>query len=197
MKYYSTTKCPHTINIIMISSLEQLNLVLFFWAIQKCGLNSVIHQSFLYNIFHFPNNDTNNLLSHFNLFSLFSYLLLLSQFLLHHLLLLTKNLPISVTIILTSFDNDSRNLSFANNLWSVHPTMKPKPKFQRASSPSNRPQTSKPKKPEDYEFENEEVAKDYRKMWDKMRMMEALLAQQGIANPDEEDGDDEWMNDDE
>ena len=74
--------------------------------------------------------------------------------------------------------------------------MKPKPKFQKVESPiAERPQTAKPKGPDEYEFENEQVAKDYRKMWEKMQAMEALLAQQqqqGIDKPNAqpEDNDD-------
>ena len=74
-------------------------------------------------------------------------------------------------------------------------SLKPKPKFQKVESPiAERPQTAKPKGPDEYEFENEQVAKDYRKMWEKMQAMEALLAQQqqqGIDKPNAEPEDDD------
>ena len=70
--------------------------------------------------------------------------------------------------------------------------MKPKPKFQKVESPiAERPETAKPKGPDEYEFENEQVAKDYRKMWEKMQAMEALLAQSNKPNDDPEDDEQE------
>ncbi len=53
----------------------------------------------------------------------------------------------------------------------------------------NRPPTSKPKDPDAYDFKDEQLAKDYRKMWDKYHQMEALLKQKK-ANPDPEDEED-------
>ena len=71
-------------------------------------------------------------------------------------------------------------------------SLKPKPKFQKVESPiAERPETAKPKGPDEYEFENEQVAKDYRKMWEKMQAMEALLAQQQQGSTDKPNDDPE------
>lgn len=40
-----------------------------------------------------------------------------------------------------------------------------------------RPKSSKPKNPDEIEFQDESVAKDYRKMFDKIREMEAMLVE--------------------
>ena len=71
-------------------------------------------------------------------------------------------------------------------------TLKPKKKLQKAETPPpTRPPTAKPKKPDEYEFENEQVAKDYRKMWEKMQAMEQLLAQQGLNKIENNDSEGE------
>ena len=38
-----------------------------------------------------------------------------------------------------------------------------------------RPPTAKPKAPDEFDFKDEQVAKDYKKMYDKYQEMEALL----------------------
>jgi hypothetical protein len=53
-----------------------------------------------------------------------------------------------------------------------------------------RPPTAKPKDPDSFDFKDEQVAKDYRKMWDKYHQMEALLKNKGKDN-DDDDVDDE------
>ena len=40
-----------------------------------------------------------------------------------------------------------------------------------------RPKSDKPKDPDEIEFQDETVAKDYRKMYDKIREMEAMLVE--------------------
>ena len=40
-----------------------------------------------------------------------------------------------------------------------------------------RPKSVKPKNPDEIEFQDESVAKDYRKMYDKIREMEAMLVE--------------------
>ncbi len=54
-----------------------------------------------------------------------------------------------------------------------------------------RPQTAKPRDPDSYDFKDEQVAKDYKKMWDKYHQMEALLMQQGIKSGEDEEEEEE------
>ena len=55
-----------------------------------------------------------------------------------------------------------------------------------------RPETAKPKDPDSFDFKDEQVAKDYKKMWDKYNEMEALLkAKSEAENAEEEEEDDE------
>ncbi len=51
-----------------------------------------------------------------------------------------------------------------------------------------RPVTSKPRDPDSYDFGDEQLAKDYRKMYEKYHQMEALLKQKK-ANEDNQDDD--------
>jgi len=44
-----------------------------------------------------------------------------------------------------------------------------------------RPETSKPRDPDSYDFKDEQLAKDYRKMYEKYHQMEALLKQKELA----------------
>ena len=55
-----------------------------------------------------------------------------------------------------------------------------------------RPETAKPKDPDSFDFKDEQVAKDYKKMWDKYQEMEALLMAKTKAESGEvdEDGED-------
>ena len=53
-----------------------------------------------------------------------------------------------------------------------------------------RPETAKPKDPDSFDFKDEQVAKDYKKMWDKYNEMEALLkakTEQEAEEGEEED----------
>ena len=52
---------------------------------------------------------------------------------------------------------------------------KPKPPLQQTVL--ERPVTSKPRDPESYDFKDEQLAKDYRKMYEKYQQMEALMKQ--------------------
>lgn len=56
-----------------------------------------------------------------------------------------------------------------------------------------RPPTSKPRDPDSYDFKDEQLAKDYRKMYERFQQMENLMKQQNMAmpNPDDEDQDDD------
>ena len=54
-----------------------------------------------------------------------------------------------------------------------------------------RPETAKPKDPDSFDFKDEQVAKDYKKMWDKYNEMEALLKAKSEEPAEEEEGDDE------
>ena len=55
-----------------------------------------------------------------------------------------------------------------------------------------RPETAKPKDPDSFDFKDEQVAKDYKKMWDKYNEMEALLqAKSEAENAEEEEDEDE------
>ena len=58
-----------------------------------------------------------------------------------------------------------------------------------------RPETAKPKDPDSFDFKDEQVAKDYKKMWDKYNEMEALLKAKSEAEnaEEEEDDDEEWF----
>ena len=51
--------------------------------------------------------------------------------------------------------------------------LQPSPPIQQVIEP--RPPTAKPKDPDSYDFGDEQVAKDYRKMWEKYNEMEAML----------------------
>ena len=53
-----------------------------------------------------------------------------------------------------------------------------------------RPATSKPKDPDQYDFKDEQLAKDYRKMWEQYNQMEAMLKQKNVSPPAAEN--DEW-----
>lgn len=55
-------------------------------------------------------------------------------------------------------------------------TLQPEP------PPTPRPPTAKPKDPDEIEFADESVAKDYRKMFDKVKEMEAMLEAARAAN---------------
>ena len=82
--------------------------------------------------------------------------------------------------------------SYDDLFYKTFKSLKPKPKFQKVESPiAERPETAKPKGPDEYEFENEQVAKDYRKMWEKMQAMEQLLAQQGLNKIENNDSEGE------
>ena len=51
-----------------------------------------------------------------------------------------------------------------------------------------RPPTAKPKDPDQFNFQDERMAKDYRKMWDKYQEMEAMLmAKSQNDDPKEEE----------
>ena len=57
-----------------------------------------------------------------------------------------------------------------------------------------RPPTAKPKAPDEFDFKDEQVAKDYKKMYDKYQEMEALLAEknkieEGVEEDEEEEDD--------
>ena len=52
--------------------------------------------------------------------------------------------------------------------------LKPSPPLQPEVI-DNRPPTAKPKDPDSYDFKDPEVAKDYRKMWEKYHQMEQML----------------------
>ena len=54
-----------------------------------------------------------------------------------------------------------------------------------------RPETAKPKDPDSFDFKDEQVAKDYKKMWDKYNEMEALLKAKNEQEAEEEDAEDE------
>ena len=58
-----------------------------------------------------------------------------------------------------------------------------------------RPPTAKPKAPDEFDFKDEQVAKDYKKMYDKYQEMEAMLAEKMEEKDEdaEEDDDDEWI----
>ena len=55
-------------------------------------------------------------------------------------------------------------------------TLQPKP------PPTPRPPTAKPKDPNEIEFADESVAEDYRKMFEKVKQMEAMLEAARAAN---------------
>ena len=46
-----------------------------------------------------------------------------------------------------------------------------------------RPPTTKPRDPESYEFNDEQLEKDYRKMWEKYQEMEAVLKENPEMDP--------------
>lgn len=52
--------------------------------------------------------------------------------------------------------------------------MKPEPPLQPEVF-DHRPPTAKPKDPDSYDFKDPDVAKDYRKMWEKYHEMEQML----------------------
>ena len=54
-----------------------------------------------------------------------------------------------------------------------------------------RPETAKPKDPDSFDFKDEQVAKDYKKMWDKYNEMEALLKAKSEPQEEEEEAEDE------
>ena len=54
-----------------------------------------------------------------------------------------------------------------------------------------RPETAKPKDPDSFDFKDEQVAKDYKKMWDKYNEMEALLKAKSEAENAEEEQDED------
>ena len=58
--------------------------------------------------------------------------------------------------------------------WSPNPLLQPEL--------IQRPPTSKPKAPDEIEFEDESVAADYRKMFEKMKEMEAMLQRSKVSN---------------
>lgn len=53
-----------------------------------------------------------------------------------------------------------------------------------------RPITSKPRDPDSYDFGDEQLAKDYRKMYEKYHQMEALLKQK---KANEDNNQDDWI----
>ena len=55
----------------------------------------------------------------------------------------------------------------------------------------NRPPTAKPKDPDESDFKDEQVAKDYRKMWEKYQEMEALLAAKNEVKEEDEECDED------
>lgn len=63
-----------------------------------------------------------------------------------------------------------------------------KPPLQPHPLPK-RPETAKPRDPDSYDFKDPEVAKDYKKMWDKYHQMEAMLAQKNAAEEAQDDED--------
>ena len=48
--------------------------------------------------------------------------------------------------------------------------------------------TAKPRDPDEYEFKDDQLAKDYRKMYEKYQQMEAMMREQALAV--QEDGGD-------
>jgi hypothetical protein len=54
-----------------------------------------------------------------------------------------------------------------------------------------RPETAKPKDPDSFDFKDDQVAKDYKKMWDKYNEMEALLKAKSEAENAEEEQDED------
>lgn len=59
-----------------------------------------------------------------------------------------------------------------------------------------RPTTAKPRNPDDIDFQDESVKKDYYKMFEKIKEMEALLASQQKAKLESYDNNDDQENED-
>ena len=60
---------------------------------------------------------------------------------------------------------------------------KAKPNLQQTII--ERPITSKPRDPDSYDFKDEQLAKDYRKMWEKYQQMEAMMNEKNASENDE------------
>lgn len=94
-----------------------------------------------------------------------------------------------LTAVRDNIENQEQKDMFDLETASWIPPIYPRPQV------IERPPTSKPKDPDSYDFKDDQVAKDYRKMWDKYHQMEAMLQQQqasaGKVNPDGEEEEEE------
>lgn len=65
-------------------------------------------------------------------------------------------------------------------------SLKPEPPLQPEVI-DIRPPTAKPRDPDSYDFKDDQVAKDYRKMWEKYHEMEQMLLAKTAPEPPAEE----------